>query len=152
MKHGTNYEEAERELKLSVLDRFGINPWALALVVRSYKDVAGGEPVSITVQMDKKDEKMDKRGPTVGFVEIHIMTPGFLAKKTGKMKGPLDMQAVKLLAHSYYSHVRPLPVGFYFDGLEFQFRTPGVAEDDHKNIARNVYNPFEKIVPKSPGR
>ena len=152
MKHGTNYEESERELKLKTLSNFGINPWALLLVITSYKSVAGGEPVSITVQLEKKDPKMDLRGPTVGLVEIHIMTPGFMARKTGQLKGPLDMRAVKMLAHSYYHHVRPLPVGFYFDGLEFQFRTPGVAEDEHKNIARHIFNPFEKITPKSVDR
>jgi len=150
-KFGTQYFEGERELKMTTLSNFGLNPYALGILAMSYQH-STREPVKCTVEMNKLDPKMDKKEGEKSQVYIEMRTPGFLGKVSGRMKKPIDQVALKLVAQSYYANIRPLPVSFVFDGVEFHFRTPGVAEDKHKNIARDVFNPFQKITPKSQGR
>lgn len=136
----TQYTENERELEMKVMERFGINPFAVKLLVDAYFKFVAPVPFSTTFTLPKKDFKMDFAGGKQSQVEVYIYKPGYVGRKFPSKK-PIDQGALKLLAHSYYSHVRPYPISFLYNGAEIHLRTPGFEEFRKKNIAREIYNP-----------
>ena len=139
-KAGTQYSEGERELEMKVMENFGINPFAVKLLVDSYFKSVAPYPYSTTFTMPKHDPKMDFTEGRAYQVEVYIYKPGYVGKKY-KSKKILDQGALKLVAHSYYSHVRPYPISFLYNGAEIHIRTPGFEEYRKKNIAREIYDP-----------
>jgi hypothetical protein len=137
----TQYEENERELSMANVGRLGLNPFAVKLLVESYKNGMYPVPVELMALHNEEDPIQDGKAPTKGLVEIHLRKPGYLGKKKSKTLEGIDKFGVKLLAQSYYYNLRPRPISFFFRGVEVHIRTPKIEEKRFKNVARNIWNP-----------
>lgn len=142
-RYGTKYHEDERELDQLRISRFGLNPFAADILIKSYKQNVAPQPANIIYQVNlsKADEKMDAKAKSKRRVEISLLTPGFVGPYTGLPKKGLDKFGLKLFARSYYENLRPQHISFIYQGVEVHIRTPGIGESEKKNVARNIYNP-----------
>ena len=140
------YEENERAINETVLNNMGLNPFALQLAIKAYKEIYWPRTLSLTVEIPDVglDDEMHDRAKSKNLVQLEIRKPGFIGRYTtlslGMMK-PEDIACVKLLCQSYYINIRPYPMGFFYDGVEVQLHTPGVDESKLKNITRDIFNP-----------
>jgi len=132
-KFNTQYFENERELGRKHLSNFGLNPYALEILMKSYILRCAPKPVSL-------DYYIDIEGSGREHIKLEIRKPGYVG--TGKADPMLlDEFGLRLFARSYFEDVSPWPVSFLHGGFEIHLRTPGVSESDKKNIARDIYNP-----------
>jgi hypothetical protein len=138
----SQYEELERELTIQNIANLNINPFAFKLLFEAYRKKVYPETLELLVQLHGEDPIQDPKVPqSTNLVEITMKKPGYLGKKKHKNPKDVDSFGVKLVAQSYYYQVRPLPISFFFGGVEVHIRTPKFAEFARKNIARNIYNP-----------
>ncbi len=132
-KQDTQYFENERELQKKHLSNFGLNPHACELLVKSYIQHCAPKPVSL-------DYFIDIEGSGREHVELELRTPGFVGAGKGDAN-KLDKFGLRHFARSYFEDVSPHPVSFLFHKVEVHIRTPGISDNDRKNIARDIYNP-----------
>lgn len=130
----TQYDENERELTEKHLSNFGLNPFALKLLVRSYMANIYPEPILLDYFVEVQDLGQC-------HFELEIRKPGYLGAKRGNAEA-LDPYGLRLFCRSYFEHVSPYPVDFFYQGLEIHLRTPG-ADAKYKNIARDIFNPTD---------
>ena len=131
-KHDTQYSEGERELTKTHLSRFGLNPYALDILINSYIKFVAPYPTTLDYFVDMDDARCQ--------VEFEIRKPGYVGNRKGDAH-KLDEYALRLFCRSYFENTGPWPVSFLYKGMEVHVRTPGVSDSDRKNIARNIYNP-----------
>ena len=128
----TQYEEKERELLDKHLSNFGLNPFALKIIVSSYmKNVY---PLPVVFDYFVKTPLGNAQA------EMSIKKPGFLGKGQGSGE-LLDVFGVRLFCRSYFDNVSPYPVHFVYKGLEILIHTPGADPKKYKNLARDIFNP-----------
>lgn len=136
-KQDTKYSEKERVLTGKILNRYGLNPFAADIIVKSYKEKLAPQPVSFDYEMHVRPNIASKEEQAF-TAEVYLYTPGFLGKKKEVDVLELDKLALKMFVRSYLDHVRPQPISFVLDGVEVHIRTKGVSNE--KNIARAIFN------------
>lgn len=131
-----------RNVPMSNLSNLGVNPYAIKILVDSYKAKIKPKPVKIDYYMIAKEVDNNKILETVpdADVEISLSTPGYVGRGSGNVHD-LEKRGVRDTCRSYYKYVRPMPCSFLFDGVEIHIRTAGVSDQDKKNIAREVHDP-----------
>lgn len=127
----TMYQDKEREIKRKHLSNFGLNPYALEIVLDSYRKNIYPMPVKIPYIVDTPNG--------TALVEMEIKKPGYLGGRSGNWE-QLDKFGLRLFLRSYFQDVSPNPVDFFYNGLEIHIYTPG-ADPKLKNIAREIFNP-----------
>lgn len=132
-KHDTKYTEGEREINRKHLSNFGLNPYATEILVRSYKQHCAPFPVIFDYYIEVTDR---------GFchVMVELRTPGYVGNTKGDAN-LLDRLALRMFCRSYFEEVSPYPVDFFMEGAEVHIHTPGVSDQEKKNIARNIFDP-----------
>ena len=134
--------EEMRVVPMSNLDNLGINPYAIKLLTKSYKEKIAPKPVKIDyyqIAEEVGNQDILETVPDVD-VEISLSTAGYLGRGAGNVND-LDKRGVRDTCRSYFKYVRPRPASFIFDGVEIHIRTAGFSDQDMANITREVYDP-----------
>ena len=137
MAFNTTHSESEREVSLEVLGRFGINPFSIKILAESYMKNVYPAPFQQVVELSSKGhDLMDNRAGARRKVYLEMRAPGKMGKKPVSLG--VDNYGLKTACLSYYMNQRPKPISFLAQGIEFHFRTPGIAENAYKNAMRNI--------------
>jgi hypothetical protein len=121
------YAETERELNVTHLNNYGLNPVAVKMLVQDYKAYVSPYNTLVRYFGDEENE-----------VHIYLKKPGYVGNRVGDVS-KLRKFAVSMVAKSYYDYVNPRTIGFLFEGVEVTILLKGIKET--KNIARNIFNP-----------
>ena len=136
------YSEDLYSISMKQLDTIGMNPWAMRLMLKSYKADVGPKPVTIDYHIIAEqvgNEDIIKDAPEKE-IELYIATPGYLGKGRGKV-GDMDKYAIREVCRAYYRYFMPSPMSFIFGGIEFHFRSSKLSDHEAKNVTRNIFDP-----------
>ena len=124
------YDETERMLTLTHLDKFSLNPVAFWNLMENYIQFEHPRPVRTVIEFETGDN-----------VELTIYAVGNVSTKYWGDVRKLDMGFVNLFAHSYHVGVSPSPISFQImDSIEVHLRAVGTLDSEKKNLVRNIFN------------
>ncbi len=137
---GSHNVGGERESSPKRLSNFGLNPFALEMLVKSYIEKASPQPFKASISIGYEDKIKNKVGRRV---DIYLLTPGYLGKHRADPR-VIDDTALRLFVQSYYHDLFPLPTSFLYHGIEVHLRSPDHNEFDRKNPMAQLFDPTKK--------